>query len=348
MDKQTILIVDDESNNIKLLSQILRDKYRIRIALSGEEAFKRVLIEPAAEIILLDIMMPGMNGYEVCRKLKADPRSASIPVIFVSAKSEIEDETYGFEVGAVDYISKPVSIPIVQARISTHLTLANQKLACETLVQKRTEELLITQKASISMLGEAGHYNDTDTGVHIWRMAAYTRILAQAAGWSVEDADRLELAAPMHDTGKIGIPDSILKAPRKLTPEEWKIMKSHSGIGYSILSKSKTALFELAAEVALYHHERWDGSGYPKGLLKESIPPSAQIVAIADVFDALTTNRAYKKAWPIEDAFREIDNNSGSHFNPDLVKEFLELESLIISAKNKWDDHEKDSGLSNS
>ena len=336
MENSTVLIVDDEPNNIKLLRQILQDQYNSRIATSGEEAIARASIDPLPGIILLDIMMPEMDGYEVCRRLKADPVTAKIPVIFVTAMGDMENERKGFEVGAVDYITKPVSGPIVLARVATHLALANQQKTCEETVIKRTKELYETQKTAIYMLGEAGHYNDTDTGVHIWRMAAYSRAIAQAAGWPVEKAKMLELSAPMHDTGKIGTPDSILKAPRKLTPEEWVIMKEHTSIGHSILSKGEAAIFKMAADIALHHHEKWNGSGYPKGLEKESIPEVARIVAIADVFDALTMRRPYKEAWPIEKAMNIIKQDSGTHFDPKLASIFLSIIEQILEIKESW------------
>jgi putative two-component system response regulator len=269
-------------------------------------------------------MMPVMNGYEACEKLKSIPATKNIPIIFVTAMSEVEDEARGFDVGAVDYIQKPVSGPIVLRRIETHLSLV------------RAQELENSQKAAIYMLGEAGHYNDSDTGVHIWRMAAYSRALAEAAGWSEHMLDRIELAAPMHDTGKVGIPDDILKASRKLTPEEWEVMKRHAEIGYNILSNSNTPMFIMAAEIARYHHEKWDGSGYPEGLSGESIPEAARIVALADVFDALTMKRPYKEAWSVEDAIAEIRKNSGSHFEPRLVELFEKILPSILAIMETW------------
>lgn len=335
--KQTILVVDDEPNNIRLLSEVLSKKYNVRVALNGKEALERCVSRPVVDLILLDIMMPGTDGYEVCRALKSKKKTMNIPVIFVTAKNEIADETLGFEVGAVDFITKPISVPIVLARISAHLSLSNQKLECEKTVSRKTSELRLIQNASIHMLGEAGHYNDNDTGIHIWRMASYAREIAQLAGWPVKKAEMLELAATMHDTGKIGIPDSILKAPRKLSNEEWDIMRSHTEIGYSILSKSDTALFQMAASIALSHHEKWDGSGYPKGLRDNKIPEAAAITAIADVFDALTMKRVYKNQWSVEEAFDEIEKSSGSHFSPVHAKLFLDNRSTIMELKEKWD-----------
>jgi putative two-component system response regulator len=325
-----ILLVDDEPNNLKLLQQILKSQYDLIFAPNGERALDAVN-QHSPDLILLDIMMPGISGYEVCEKLKANPATEHIPVIFVTAMGELDDETKGFDVGAVDYIQKPVSGPIVLRRVKTHLSLV------------RVKELEIAQREAIFMLGEAGHHNDSDTGVHIWRMAAYSRIIADAAGWSKTMAERLELAAPMHDTGKIGTLDSVLKAPRKLVAEEWEHMKQHATTGYEILRKGSSPLFQMAAEIAHYHHERWDGKGYPVGLAGENIPESARIVAIADVFDALTMKRPYKEAWGVEESLAEIKKDAGAHFDPRLVELLDDIMPKIISAKEKWDSHEQKS-----
>ncbi len=318
-----VLLVDDEPNNLKLLQQILKDKYLLIFAPSGQRAIDAA-IKHHPDLILLDIMMPDMNGYEVCQKLKEMPQTEDIPVIFVTAMGEQDDEARGFDVGAVDYIQKPVSAPIVLRRVHTHLSLVRAK---------DLESLAI---ASIKMLGEAGHYNDTDTGDHIWRMAEYSATLARAAGWSEDKVEMLQLAAAMHDTGKIGIPDNVLKAPRKLDSEEWGVMKSHSQIGFDILSQSTNPIFKLAAEIALGHHERWDGAGYPSGVSGEKIPECARIVAIADVFDALTMKRPYKDAWPVEDAVAVIKRDAGSHFDPRLVELFLNSLDDVLEVKARW------------
>jgi putative two-component system response regulator len=339
LEKRSILIVDDTPENIDVLRGILSGRYTIRAATNGELAL-RIAARQKPGLILLDVMMPGMDGYEVCRRLKADPETAAIPIIFVTAKTETEDEQTGFDAGAVDYITKPVNPALVVARVNTHLALVDQQLACHQQVIARTQELEESQKAAIFMLGDAGHYNDTDTGAHIWRMAAYSAALARAAQWPVGKASLLELAAPMHDTGKIGIPDSILKAPRKLTADEWKTMKEHTRIGYRILNKSQSELFQLAASIALSHHERWDGSGYPDGLAGDAIPQSARIVAIADVFDALTMRRAYKEAWDNARAFETLKKDAGSHFDPELIELFLGIQDEILAIKQAWEDKE--------
>jgi putative two-component system response regulator len=340
-EKRRILIVDDEPNNLQLMKQVLQSQYELAFSNSGINALDAVK-KTRPDLILLDIMMPGIDGYETCRRLKSDPVTAKIPVIFVSAMSEVESERHGFEVGGVDYIAKPISAPIVQARAATHLALYDQQRTCEELIIQRTAELEASQRSAIFMLAEAGDYNDTDTGVHIWRMAEYAAAMASALNWKAQDSEMLKLAAPMHDTGKIGIPDNVLKKPGKLDAQEWAIMKTHSEIGYKILSKSNTPIFQMASEVAFFHHEKWDGSGYPKGLSGPDIPESARIVAIADVFDALTMKRPYKEAWPVEKALEEIRNCAGTHFDPDLIEIFFSIETEIRKLKHVWDQREKE------
>ena len=250
--------------------------------------------------------------------------------------SDTIDEKQGFSVGAVDYITKPIQPEIVQARVKTHLALANQQKVCEQQVITRTQQLEASQRAAISMLGEAGHFNDSDTGVHIFRMASYAAAIARAIHWPVGKTATLELAATMHDTGKIGISDTILKAPRKLTTEEMDIMKTHTTIGHAILKKNDSPLFQMAAEIALGHHERWDGSGYPHKLKRDSIPETARITAIADVFDALTMKRAYKEIWPLDKAFNTIQKKAGTHFEPRLVDAFFSIQSEILELREQW------------
>lgn len=336
-DKQTILIVDDTPVNILVLKGMLLEDYSVLEADSGEAALE-LLEHIRPDLILLDIMMPpGIDGYEVCRIVKSRQDIAAIPIIFVSALARTEDESHGFAVGAVDYITKPVKVDLVRARVKTYLALADQQRATEKQVRDRTYELEQNQRAAIQMLGEAGHYNDTDTGVHIWRMAAISAALARALNWSVEDVEVLELAASMHDTGKIGIPDSILKATGKFTAEQWEIMKTHAEIGHQILSKCNTPVFQMAAQVAYCHHEKWDGSGYPRGLSGKEIPEVARIVAIGDVFDALTMARIYKDAWTTEDAIAQLEKGSGQHFDPAMIDVFLSIMPEILEIKTHWD-----------
>lgn len=327
MSYGSLLIVDDEPANLAMLRGILKDDYSLMLARSGPEALE-LASKHRPSLILLDIQMPGMDGYAVCRALKADPATEAIPVIFVTMLSELGNEEAGFDAGCVDYLIKPVYAGIVQARVRTHLSLVQS-----TLVEK-------TCSAALAMLGKAGHYNDSDTGVHIWRMAAYARQLAEAVGWSKERCDLLEQAASMHDTGKIGIPDAVLRKPGKLDADEWAIMRTHSRIGYEILSSSDAPVFQLAAEIALRHHEKWDGSGYPDGLAGEDIPESARIVALADVFDALTMKRPYKDAWPVERALAALREDAGQHFDPSLAEAFEACLPRILEIKMTWDQRE--------
>jgi putative two-component system response regulator len=275
-------------------------------------------------LILLDISMPHMDGFALCKALKADPRTEPIQVIFVTSLADAGTEADGFEVGAVDYIVKPVTPAIVMARVKAHLSLV------------RLSQLEASYRDAISMLGDAGHYNDNDTGAHIWRMAAFARELAAACGWSAEDCRMMELAAPMHDTGKIGIPRHILTKPAKLDAAEWVVMKTHSRIGHDILARSTAPVFHLAAEIALGHHEKWDGSGYPYGIAGQAIPESARIVAIADVFDALTMKRPYKEEWPYAQVMQTITQSAGLHFDPKMTQRFVDIQPRILEIQQHW------------
>ena len=322
-----ILIVDDEPLNLAVMREVLGGLYRLAFARSGEEAL-RAAVRHQPLLILLDVRMPDMDGYEVCRQLKADAQTAAIPVNFVSGCTDTLDETRGFEAGAVDYLVKPVSPPIVRARVRAHLSLVS------------LERLERSYHDAIYMLGEAGHYRDNDTGVHIWRMAAYAAALGAACGLDAVICRRLELAAPMHDTGKLGIPDAILRKPGPLDADEWVIMRTHPRIGHDILARSQAPVFQMAAQIALRHHEKWDGSGYPDGLCGTGIPETARIVAIADVFDALTMKRPYKEAWPAERALAELHKGAGRHFEPRLVTAFADILPRILEIKAQWDERE--------
>ena len=319
----TILIVDDEPSNLAIMRDILRDHYRLVFARSGAEAEAAVRRQRPA-MVLLDIGLPDTDGVSLCRRLKAlDPDNA-MRVIFVTGYRDVEHEEAGFEAGCVDYIVKPVAPSLVRARVAAHLALV------------RTSALERSHHDAILMLGHAGHYNDTDTGTHIWRMAAYARELALARGWDREAADQLALAAPMHDTGKLGIPHTILRKRAVLDEAEWAVMRTHPVMGFSILSQSSAPVFQLAAEVALRHHEKWDGTGYPDGLAGAAIPESARIVALADVFDALSMARPYKQPWTIERITAYVMENSGKHFDPVLVDCFLAALPALLKIKEEW------------
>ena len=319
----TILVVDDEPANLAIMREILEKNYVLAFARNGAETLAAVMKHRPA-LVLLDIGLPDINGYELCRQIKQLDTTHNVQVIFVTGYADVVHEAAGFDAGAVDYIAKPVSPAIVRARVGAHLSMV------------RATALEQSYREAILMLGHAGHYNDSDTGAHIWRMAAYARVLAQACGWDVESSSRLELAAPMHDTGKLGVPHAILRKPGPLTEHEWDIMRTHPQIGHDILSKSDAPVFQLAAEVALRHHERWDGAGYPDGLRGQDIPKSARIVALADVFDALSMRRPYKEPWAIDRIVEYIHAESGAHFDPMVVHAFSNSLPELLDIRSKW------------
>lgn len=323
--RRTVLLVDDESTNLQVLRHTLQAQYRLLFAKDGPTALSLVRKE-RPDLILLDIMMPGMSGYEVCETLKRDESTRAIPVIFVTALSQGDDEHKGLELGAVDYITKPFNPSVVQARVRTHLSLV------------QAGEVLETRLQIIRCLGAAAEYRDNETGLHIVRMSHYAWRLAREAGYSEEAADELLNAAPMHDVGKIGIPDAVLLKPGKLNAAEWAIMRQHTVMGARIIGEHPSSLLRLAAMIALRHHEKWDGSGYPDGLAGEDIPHAARIIALVDVFDALTSVRPYKPAWAVEDAVAHIRKESGRHFDPELVEAFLRCLPDILEFRTRWAD----------
>ncbi len=334
--QQTILVVDDTPENIDLLTEVLNPHYRTRIAINGDRALKIAFSDTPPDLILLDIMMPGISGYEVCEKLKSNPDTRGIPVIFVTAMSEISDEKKGLELGAVDYITKPISPAIVLARVMTHLALYDQTRELERMVALRTAELEKTRQQIIRRLGRASEFKDNETGNHVIRMSHYSRLIAQAIGMGKESVDLLFNAAPMHDVGKIGIPDSVLLKPGKLNDAEWNIMRKHPEIGAEIIGDHHDDLLHTARVVALTHHEKWDGSGYPCQLKGEEIPLVGRIVTLADVFDALTSERPYKRAWSTEDAVHLIEENSGTHFDPGLIQPFKAVLPEILKIRDQY------------
>jgi putative two-component system response regulator len=342
--KQTVLVVDDTPENIDVLVGTLKEIYNVKAAINGSMALKIAKQSPP-DIILLDIMMPGIDGYEVCRQLKGNYITRNIPVVFITAKIEVEDELHGFELGAVDFIAKPISPPVVKARVRTHLALYDLNRELDRKVRHQTEQLNETRLKIIQRLGKAAEFKDNQTGLHVIRMSKYSQILASAVGFSESDAELLMNAAPMHDIGKIGIPDGILKKPGRLTAEEFDIMKTHCRIGAEVIGEDSSELLQLAREISLTHHEKWNGSGYPNMLAGGEIPISARIIAIADVFDALTSERPYKRAWSIDNAVELLEREKGNHFDPELVPLFLRSLSEIKSINSTLDDRQRTSIL---
>jgi putative two-component system response regulator len=339
----TVLVVDDIKENIDVLAHILAEQYRVKAATSGEAALM-VARKTLPDIILLDIMMPGMDGYEVCQKLKQIPETRDIPVIFVTARNQARDEARGFETGAVDYINKPVNPDVTLARVKTHIALSDQKKGLEIQVKEQTREIRETRLEIIRKLGRAAEYKDNDTGLHVERMSRYAFLIGSAYGLSNHDAELLLQASPMHDIGKIGIPDSVLQKPGPLTDREWDLMTRHPEIGGRIIGESHSELLQAARIIAEQHHERWDGNGYPFRLDTEIIHVYARLTAVADVFDALTSRRPYKPAWDIGAAVDLIHEQSGKQFDPAAVAAFSKVLPDILEIQNRFSETIPDDG----
>ena len=331
-----VLIVDDVESSVDELVSALGDLYDVRVAMDGPAA-----LEAAAgdrpDLILLDIIMPDMDGYQVCERLAAAPETAGIPVIFLTAKTEESDEARGLAMGAVDYITKPFSLELVKARVKNHLNLKRYRDHLEDLVRERTREISALQEVMINSLSALAETRDLETGGHILRTQRYVRVLAEALkghpkfrGYLSRDGviDLLFKTAPLHDIGKVGVPDLILKKPGKLTPLEFEEMKQHTAYGVSALRSAEESLggnafLQVAAEIAMTHHEKWDGRGYPKGLAGEAIPISGRLMALADVYDALISRRVYKSPYSHKKAIDIITSEREKSFDPDVVDAFL-------------------------
>jgi putative two-component system response regulator len=357
-DRPVVLIVDDTPANITLLAALLKDLYRVKVANNGAKALELAAAAPP-DLVLLDIMMPGMDGYEVCRRLKAEEATRHVPVIFLTAKIAVEDEELGFAVGAVDFIHKPISPPIVAARVRTHLAmkawqdfLKDRNRWLQEEVERRLTDINRLQDASIYVMVSLAEFRDECTGNHIRRTQEYVRMLAahlarlprHAAILTADHIDLLAKSAPLHDIGKIAIPDHILLKPGKLTEDEFAIMKTHAMRGYDILKRAGNFMGEqgefltIAMFIARHHHEWWDGSGYPDGLAGEAIPLPARLMAVADVYDALRSARPYKKAMSHEQASDFIAQGRGRHFDPEVVDAFFALADVFGEVALRWPD----------
>jgi putative two-component system response regulator len=344
MTQPTILIVDDNPDNLTVLGELLCERYRVRAANSGERALELVCQQPLPDLVLLDVMMPDMSGYEVLHRLRSEPLTRHIPVIFVTAMSATEDEETAFELGAVDYLTKPLRPGVMLARVQAHLglkasrdALDEQRRTLQDEVAGRVHENLLIQDISIRALARLAETRDNETGHHLLRTQAFVHELAQRAAAhprfsaALDEASILLIAksAPLHDIGKVGIPDRVLLKPGKLDAQEWAVMKTHSRLGADSIARAVADTREPmdflrpAIDIALYHHERWDGSGYPEGLAGEAIPLPARLMALADVFDALVSPRVYKRAMDFAEARATMAAQRGLHFDPDLLDIFL-------------------------
>lgn len=340
LSKQTVLIVDDTPTNIDVLVELLSEAYEVKVAINGERALKIAFSDSPPDIILLDIMMPGMDGFEVIKELKKNLRTEKIPVIFVTAAGEVQSEEEGLELGAVDYILKPYSVAIVKRRVEAHLALYDQNRALEEQVYQRTLALRRTRLEIIRRLGRAAEFKDNETGLHVIRMSHYARLIALDVGMTETEGEMLLNAAPMHDVGKIGVPDYILLKTSQLNEEEWKIMRQHPIFGAEIIGEDVECenfhVLGWARTIALTHHERWDGSGYPGNLVGNETPLIGRISAVADMFDALTTARPYKEAWSVDEAIKYMDGECGRHFDPRLIKSFHNVLPQLLEIKERY------------
>jgi len=358
-----ILAVDDSSDNLWVLSGLLKDQYRVKLAGSGEKALQIARGSPAPDLILLDVMMPGMSGHEVCRQLKAEPATRHIPIIFLTAMTGTEDEKVGLALGAADFITKPINPPIVLARVATQLQakagadfLRDQNQFLQTEVHKRTRELAAIQDVTILAMASLAETRDNETGNHIRRTQHYVRALATAlkdhprfsAALSEHVIDMLYKSAPLHDIGKVGIPDRILLKPGRFEPHEFEVMKTHTTLGRDAIQHAEDQLgmpvefLQYAKEIAYGHQEKWDGSGYPQGLAGEAIPLSARIMAVADVYDALISRRVYKEGMPHAKAVDIMREGRGSHFDPDILDAFLGMLDEFQRIAQKFADSDAD------
>ena len=337
--RSRVLIVDDAPENIRILGEALKHLYTIMFALEGESALRLAHATPPPDIILLDVFMPGMDGYEVCRQLKAHPATRNIPVFFITAQNDAVEEALGLELGAVDYISKPFRISLVLARIANQLELKRHRDRLDDLVHERTAELLLTREVTIESMATLAEWRDPETGGHIRRTQNYVRILAEYMAQNPKYSARLDratremlyLCAPLHDVGKVSIPDAVLLKPGPLDTTEFQEMKQHAVRGRDALAACERKLgsnsfLRIAREIAYGHHERWDGTGYPQGIAGEAIPLPARLMSVADVYDALTSKRVYKPALSHEESMNIILKGRGTQFDPAVVDALCAVE----------------------
>jgi putative two-component system response regulator len=355
--KASILVVDDSPSNLSLMFELLKDRYKVKGASCGERALKVVRGDRPPDLILLDIIMPGLTGYDVCQLLKSDPTTRDIPIIFLTGLTEEADEDKGLRLGAVDYVTKPVNPAILLARVKVHLenkaardSLKGQNSLLESEVKRRTHEIIDTQHATILLLAAIVGTRDKETGNHIRRTQHYVRLLATrlrdhpafAEYLTDEQIEILFESAPLHDIGKVGIPDRILLKPGRFDPEEFEIMKTHTTIGHAAIEEAEAQLgvtipfLACAKEIALSHQEKWDGSGYPEGRVGRAIPISARLMALADVYDALCSHRVYKSAMAHDEARAIIIDGRGSHFDPDVVDAFAEISDQFAAIADRY------------
>ena len=336
--KPLILVVDDDEDIRNLFAAALHTKYELKFAAGGDEALVAADTEPLPDLILLDVEMPGMDGYEVCSRLKSNPALAPIPVIFVSAHGSSKDQAKGLMLGAVDYISKPISAPIVMLRVRAQLALYDQRRALEDQVQERTRELQATRQQLIRRLARAMEYREGGLTNRVLRVSHYAQLLGLALGLKEEVCEALMQAAPLYDIGKMGVAENILRKTEIFNKKDWEEMRKHPEIGAKIIGAHKDPLLETARVMALTHHERWDGSGYPKGLKGEAIPLPGRIMALADAFEAMTATQRHREPLSVVEATAKIVGGAGKQFDPAVVTAFRKVVPNFTEVKKAYPD----------
>jgi len=317
-----VLVVDDSDDIRALLGTLLKRRYEVRVAADGHEAITAAAKLPHPDLILLDVEMPGKSGHDVCALLKTDPATAPIPVIFITGRSDPKDEAKGFAVGAVDYVTKPLSPPIVMARVAAQLALTDQRYQLEQIVAERTRELQQARSQLIERLARALSYREGGLSGRGARIGQYARLISEAAGGRPESCEVIAQAAPLADIGKLGVPEVVLRSADQYNENDWQEMRRHCEIGAEIIGEHRDPLLVTARAIALTHHERWDGKGYPKGLKGDAIPAVGRIVAIADSFEAMTATQRRRQPMSVEDAARVIVSEAGKQFDPAMVEAF--------------------------
>ena len=339
MSRRPLILVADDAEDIRnLFGVMLKSKYDVRFAVDSDETLTGADTDPLPDLILLDVEMPHLDGYEVCARLKANPALAHIPVIFVTGRTDPKDQARGLLAGAVDYITKPISAPITQLRVRTQLALVDQRRALEDQIQARTEELYDTRLQLIRRLARAMEYREGGLTNRVLRVGGYVELLSQSIGLKSKVVEILSQAAPLYDIGKMGVPEHILKKTDKLNEKEWEEVRKHPEIGAGIIGEHKDPLLEQARVMALTHHERWDGTGYPKKLQGDAIPVPGRIMAVADAFEAMTSTQRHRTPIPSMEAAKIINAESGKQFDPKVVAAFMKVVKEFDDVRGRYKD----------
>jgi putative two-component system response regulator len=337
--KPVILAVDDATDLLALMAKALGADYQVVTAADAGTAIEKAFADPKPDLVLLDVEMPDVNGFEVCQALKAEAQTADIPIIFLTGKAEAQAQVEGFQLGAVDYITKPINAGVLKARVRLHLALVNRRHELEAMVQERTAQLEKTRTELIKRLSRAMEMHESAAvGNRVLRVGQYAKLLSQAAGQKPHICEMMQVAAPLYDVGKLGVPAEILRKKEKLSAPDWERVKRHPALGAEIIGEHDDPLLKLARQIALSHHEFWDGSGYPQGLKGEAIPWPGRVLAIVDAFESMTTTQFYREPMSVEDASFEIEKGAGKKYDPKLVEAFKKALPVFTKVREAYSD----------